>query len=241
MPTWTCKAALACALFLAGCGGLGPIGSTPVREISVTEDWVTVTGPQGFCIDPDSTRDNGATAFVLLGNCAVISNRRSAGQPAVPAVLTASISDADPDQTLRDAIPELDSFFGSEEGRALLSRAGDAETVALLDSFHQGDVYFLRAEDSSTSDIQNVSADYWRSYFDVGDRIVTLTVLGREEEPIDTETSLATLRAFTQAVMDANAAGAPGAAPVQPAPATATPAPRGTLWNVGLFRRIMGR
>lgn len=239
MPTWTSRALLAGALFLAGCGGLGPIGGTPpVREVAVTRDMVTVTGPQGFCVDPDSTRDSGATAFVLMGNCAVISNRRSAGQPAVPAVLTASISEADPDQTLREAIPELDTFFGSEEGRALLSRAGEAETVELLDSFHQGNVYFLRARDSSASEIQNVSSDYWRSYLDIGDRIATLTVLGREDEPIGTEESLATLRAFTQAVLIANPGG--GESPVQPAP-VAQPAPRGGLWNVGLFRRIMGQ
>jgi len=242
MSTWTSRALLAGVLLVAGCGGLGPVGTPPVRQVAVTQGQVLVTGPEGFCIDTESTRDSGATAFVLLGNCAVITNRRSAGQPAVPAVLTASISEADPDQTLRDAIPELDTFFGSEEGRALLSRAGEAETVELLDSFHQGDVFYLRARDSSASEIQDVSSDYWRSYLDIGDRIATLTVLGREDEPIDTEQSLATLRAFTQAVQAANPAGG-GPGVVQPAPAAAPaarPANAGGLWNVGFFRRIMG-
>ena len=232
---------LALMLFLTGCGGLGPVGTPPQREVAVTSDAVVVTGPPGFCVDPGSTRDNGATAFVLLGNCAVISNRRSAGQPAVAAVLTASISDADPGQNLRESIPQLDAFFASEEGRQLLSRAGEAETVEILDSFHQGDVYFLRARDSSASEIQNVSADYWRSYLDIGDRIATLTVLGRETAPLDSETGLATLRSFTEAVIAANPPGGSTVAPaVAPAP-VATPAPQGTLWNVGLFRRIMGR
>lgn len=230
-------------LLLAGCGGIGPIGGPPpMREVAVTRDRVTITGPDGFCVDPDSTRDSEATAFVLMGNCAVISNRRSAGEPSVPAVLTASVSEADPAQTLQASIPRLNAFFSSDEGRALLSRAGDAETVEVLDSFHQGDVYYLRARDSSTSDIQNVSSDYWRSYLDIGDRIATLTVLAREDDPLSPEAALATLRQFTQAVVDANPEGQTAAVPI-PAPVAEprrTPATGGALWNVGLFRRIMG-
>lgn len=249
MSIWTSRALVLTLVLVAACGrmGVGPSGSAPVRAVPVTSDMVTVTGPEGFCVDPESTRDNGSTAFVLLGNCAVISDRRSAGQPSVQAILTASLSEADASQTLRGAIPDLSAFFVSEEGRQLLSRAGEAETVEVLDSFHQGDVFYLRARDSSASEIQNVSADYWRSYLDVGDRIATLTVLGQEDSPIPADTSLQTLRAFTQAVQDANASGAApvqAAAPVAaPAPASAAPPPvqpRGTLWNVGLFRRIMG-
>ena len=247
MSTWTSRALVLTFVLVTACGrlGVGPVGTPPVPAVAVTSDMVTVTGPEGFCVDPESTRDSGDTAFVLMGNCAVISGRRSAGQPSVPAVLTASLSEADASQTLRDAIPDLSGFFSSEEGRQLLSRAGEAETVEVLDSFHQGDVFYLHARDSSASEIQNVSSDYWRSYLDVGDRIATLTVLGREESPIPSDTGLQTLRAFTQAVQDANAVGAVPAAPVAvPAPATVAPSPartRGTLWNVGLFRRIMGR
>ncbi|WP_071674217.1 hypothetical protein [Nioella nitratireducens] len=252
MRIWTSRPGLALVLLLAGCGGFGPVGSPPVREMAVTSDRVIVAGPDGFCIDPGSTRESEDSAFVLLGNCAVISNRRSAGQPSVRAVLTASISEADPEQSLRDAIPELDAFFSSDEGRQLLSRSGEADTVELLDSFHQGEVYFLRARDSSTSDLQGVSHDYWRSYLDVGDRIATLTVLGTEESPIDAETSLGTLRSFTDAVLAANdgVGGAPPVAAAQPRPAPTSPRPApapaaapatgGALWNIGLFRRIMG-
>lgn len=244
MSTWTSRALLLTLLLVtASCGrmSVGPSGTAPVRAVSVTSDMVTVSGPEGFCIDPESTRDSGDTAFVLLGNCAVISDRRSAGQPAVQAILTASLSEADASQTLRGAIPDLGDFFASDEGRQLLSRAGEADTVEVLDSFHQGDVFYLHARDSSASEIQNVSSDYWRSYLDVGDRIATLTVLGREDNPVPSDTGLQTLREFTQAVQLANADGSVPAAPVAPVAVPVSPAqPSGTLWNVGLFRRIMG-
>ncbi len=242
MSTWTSdigRAALfGAALLLGGCGGigaLGPSGTPPQRSVAVTSDAVVVTGPPGFCIDPTATRDRTVTAFVLLGNCAVISNRRSAGQPSVHAVLTASVSDADPDQSLRDSIPELDRFFRSAEGRGLLSQSAEAESVQILDSFHQGDVFFLHASDTSAGGIDDVTDEYWRSYLDVGERIVTLSVLGLQDDPISSDDGLATLREFTTAVGGANAGAGQTAVPVVPPPVN------GTLWNVGLFRRIMGR
>ncbi len=237
-------------LLLAGCGGGGPSGTPPVRQVAVTTDQINLTGPEGFCVDTASTRDDGATAFVLLGNCAVISNQRSAGQPRNLAVLTASVSEADPAQSLRDSIPELNAFFQSTEGRQLLSRTGNADSVEILDSFHQGDVYFLHARDTSASEIQDVSPEYWRSYLDLRNRIATLTVLGLEENPISDEASLSLLRQFTDLALIANPVGTtPGAQPAALPTAPVAPPPvqqptaqtQGGLFNVGLFRRIMGR
>mgnify|MGYP003673228358 CR=1 FL=1 len=253
MSIWTSKAntaALFLTALLTACGGVGPLrpqGPPPMRQIAVTSDQIIVTGPRGFCVDPTSSEERADTAFVLLGNCAVISDRRGEAQPQVQAVLTASVSEANLGQSLRESIPELDRFFASEEGRQLLSRGGDPDSVEILDSFFQGDVYFLHARDTSASEIDDVSEVYWRSYLDVGPRIATLTVLETEAAPVSTEHSLETLQNFTNAVIAAN----PGAdqlplgavPPVAPAgqPAAVPQTTGGTLWNVGLFRRIMSR
>jgi hypothetical protein len=256
MSIWTSRAntaALMLTALVTACGGVGPLrnlrsqGPPPMRQIAVTSDQIIVTGPQGFCVDPTSTDDRVDTAFVLMGNCAVISNRRNEAQPQVQAVLTASVSEADLGTTLRESIPEMDRFFQSEDGRQLLSRAGDADSVEILDSFFQGDVYFLHARDTSASEIADVTEVYWRSYLDVGPRIATLTVLETEATAIGAEDSLATLQDFTNAVIAANtgadqpplAALPPAARVVQPAAPPQTS--DGTLWNVGLFRRIMTR
>lgn len=252
MSIWTSRAttALATAAALSGCGVVGPLrpaGPPPERQIAVTTDQIVITGPYGFCVDPASTNDAGDTAFVLLGNCAVIANRRSEDQPEVQAVLTASVSDSAPPQSLRETIPELDRFFQSEEGRELLSRSSDPTTVEILDSFHQGDVYFLHARDSSAGEVEDVSEVYWRSYLDVGNRIATLTVLETIATPIESEAALATLQTYTNAVIAANEETV--ADPVEGLPAVAVAAepqppqqgPTRPLWNIGLFRRIMGR
>jgi hypothetical protein len=246
MSTWTSRlVGIAVLLTLAACGGggggIGMSGPTAVREATVTSDRVVIAGPEGFCVDPTSTRDRGDTGFVLLGNCAAISNSRRAGQPAVPAVLTAAISAAGNTGQIADNLFELDTFFRSDEGRRLLSRSQDAATVTVLDGAIEGDAFFLHASDSSAGPIDGLQDSYWRAYLDLGDRIATLSVLGMEDRALSEAQSIATLRDFIRIVRQANSgpptAGAVAPLPVQPAQ---PPANVGPLWDVGLFRRIMG-
>jgi hypothetical protein len=68
--------ALAALALLPGCiGGLGGggTGGAPAQAV-VTSDLIVITGPRGFCVDESATRAENDTAFVLLGNCAAISN-----------------------------------------------------------------------------------------------------------------------------------------------------------------------
>lgn len=252
MSTWT-SSALRAGLFgavlaVSACNGFGPQAGNAVtpaeRSVAVTGDRVVVTGPPGFCVDPTATRSAGDTAFVLMGNCAAISNSRRAAQPDTPAVLTASISAPSDGGSLRDSIPGLAAFFRTEEGRALLSRAQNPDTVEVLDAFHQGDVFFLHASDSSAGPVDGVVEDYWRAYLDLGPRIATLSVLGLEGQDFSDDDSLTLLRAFVSALSRANAGDTTASAPPPDPVQTAAAAPYGRpaaarLWNVGLFRRIL--
>lgn len=241
MSTWTSSTLLlAAALIIAGCGGGGislPGGSANApANVSVTSDMIVVTGPAGFCVDPASTRDQGDTAFVLLGNCAAIANSRDAPQPAVPALLTAAISAAGLGGEISANIPDLDTFFRSPEGRRLLSRTQDAVTVEVLATATEGDVFYLQARDTSDGPVDGVQRDYWRAYLDIGSRIATLSVLGLEDREVSDAQSRATLRQFVDALRAANA---PGTAVVAPRPPGSL-ATGGPIWNIGLFRRIFG-
>lgn len=239
-------ALLAACLFLSACsGGLGLWRPAEApASVSVTADRIVVTGPEGFCVDPTATRDTGDTGFALLGNCAAIANSRRAGEPQSPALLTAAISAPSEGGRLADSLPELDSFFRSPEGLALLSRAGDPASVQILETATVGDVFLLHASDTSAAAVEGVQSDYWRAYMDVGPRIATLSVLALEDRALDREQSLAILRSFVAAVQAANP-GTPGFVPPPPvAPAQASPRnlplEADPLWNVGLFRRIFG-
>lgn len=260
------QAALVVAcLALSGCSGdwfqgLGLGGAKAPTEVSVTTDRIVVTGPEGFCVDPTATRDADDTGFVMLGNCAAIANSQRAAQPATPAILTATISEPSEGGRLADSLPELDGFFRSDAGLALLSRSGDASSVTILDTAIAGDVFLLHATDRSAGTIAGVQADYWRAYLDVGSRIATLSVLALEDRGLSREESLSTLQGFVEAVQVANAIPLPRPTPIPSEPSPAAPAPEEDapsvaplqaeprnrwiettpLWNVGLFRRIFG-
>ena len=250
MSTPTSKAGLlALVLALSGCiGGAGGTGGGGVfsggaaRDVTVTSDRIVVAGPEGFCVDPTATRQSGDTGFVLLGNCAAISNSRRDAQPAVPAVLTAAISGPGQTDRIADNLGGMEAFFRSAEGRELLSRSGRADAVTVLDTGISGDAFLLHAEDRSAGAIDGVQSDYWRAYMDVGNRIATLSVLGLEGQALSPAQSQNTLNAFIAAVERANSApmvDRPPPAPAQP-PRAAPTGGGGQLWNIGLFRRILG-
>lgn len=218
-------------------------GGAP-RQAVVTSDAVVVTGPQGFCVDDSATRAENDTAFVLLGNCAAISNSRRAAQPEVPVVLTAAISEASDGGSISESLADLDTFFRSDEGRALLSRSQTPESVEVLETYVEADQFLIHASDSSTGAMEGVADDYWRAYFDLDARIATLSVFALEGETVTREDSLAALQTFAQTMRAANAARSPVADsatnlddPVS-ADTQTTPNTGGGLFNVGLFRRV---
>jgi len=235
----TIGAALVCVALGACVGGTG--GAE--RSVLVTSAPVRVGGPSGLCVDPTATRSSGDTGFVLLGNCAVVSGSRFAAQPAVPAVLTAAISAPGDAGEISGNLEALDGFFRSDEGRGLLSRSGDRDTVTVLGSAVEGNVFYLHARDSARGPIDGVGDSYWRAYLDLGDRIATLTILARAEQPLSDTQSLDTLRQFVAAIQSANAtiSTESTASPQGSVAATTNSAPAtgGGLWNSGLFRRIL--
>jgi hypothetical protein len=231
--------ALALLALLPGCiGGLGGggTGGAPAQAV-VTSDMLVITGPRGFCVDESATRAENDTAFVLLGNCAAISESRRADQPDVPVVLTAAISEASDGGSISESLGDLDTYFRSEGGRALLSRSQDAESVNVIETLVEADQFLIHASDTSTGAMEGVAQDYWRAYFDMGSRIATLSVFALQGETVSREDSLGALRGFVQSVRLANLADGTPVAGVSPQTTEARP-PRGGLFNVGLFRRV---
>lgn len=241
MSTPICRGAFAgvwLAAALSGCMLTGDSADAP-RHVSVTSDRVTIAGPAGYCADPVALRETEDTGFVLLGNCAAISGSRRAQQPAVPAVLTAAVSGASDGGTLTESLGDLDGFFRSDEGRALLSRSAEADTVEILATRVEDGMFLLHARDTSATSLSGVEPDYWRAYMDVGRRLVTLSVLALEDRGVSDADALATLIAFSAEVRAANP---PGASPEEALAATSAPQPEGSgnrrPFTGGLFQRI---
>ncbi len=232
------------ALVACGSSRFTPRASHPDTKstISVASRNVVIEGPSGFCVDRETSQVGGETAFVLLGNCSVISPRSRAPDPDVKALLTASIAGPRPGVgTIADSVETLDRFFRSDSGRTALSRDSDPASVDVLETFQKDNSFFLRASDTSESIVPGASQDYWRTYFDLNGQIVALSVIGFDSDPIAPETGLQTLQEFSDLIRANN-----GGEPTQPVTTVAAVQPvapkktsNRTFWTLGLLRRIL--
>lgn len=204
---------LAVAVLATGCDLPGP-GIAPesagavsaARRIGVSNRDVIISGPEGYCIDRSAARDGAGGAFVLLGSCASLAQSAAETKPAVPAVLTATVSPPGA-QPVAGQLAELNRFFLSPEGRAALSRTGRAATVTVMQAWAKGGVFFLVAGDASPSGSQHLQSTFWRAVLDVKGRIVTLNVAGLRAQPLSPAAGRATLEAFVRQVQRENRGG----------------------------------
>jgi len=273
MSTWTSdrvRTGLFVAVFLglAACGGrfegtsraassagTGLLERTQPgeRETTLGSAAIRVAGPVGYCIDPSSRKDTGATSFVLLGSCSGITGSARAASPDTPAILTASVGDGLV-TPMSDQLPQMDAYLRSEAGRGALSRTGNPQTVTVMESFTFDEALFLRVRDNSPSEQEGVEDEYWRAILDVKSMLVTLSVLGLDAAPLSADQGLSTLRAYVSEVRGLNtpfAAPPVAAGPVQapaptPDPVRAAPSPprspgaADAFRRIGLFRRLLG-
>ncbi len=208
---WRSVAILSMVLFLPSCdGGAGAVGAIGAglfqrapEKIAVAKGSVTIAGPSGFCVDKSATRDGAGGVFVLLGSCASIANSTQHPSPRVPAVLTASVSGPG-DAQISNSLTQLEAFFQSPAGRGALARNGDPSSVEILSTRDEKGMYILRASDSSPNNPDGLEQEYWRALFDVGGRIITLSVIAFNDKPMSDEEGLAILQAFAKRIQREN-------------------------------------
>lgn len=174
------------------------------KQVRVSNKEVVIAGPKGFCVDPSQTKDTPKSAFVLLGSCRAISNSVLKPKPPVPAILVATVSGKTKSASIGSSVKNLERFFKSSQGRAALSRDGRAQTVTVLETRNEGDVFYLHARDNGTDAQTGAGAEYWRALFNVNGRIVSTSVTGLAEQPISSEASFKTLTDFTDRIIAEN-------------------------------------
>lgn len=195
----------AAALALSGCVATGPLVTSAARApqaIAVSDAQVTVVGPAGYCIDKAASRDSRAGAFVVLGGCRALSQ---AGKSTDAGVLLASFAEPGGAQ-ISNRQDALRTYFRTPAGRAALSRSGRADSVHVLETRAEGDVLFLRVEDSAAPGVPGTDSAYWRAMFDVKGRIATISVLGFADAPQGRDRGLTLARSFAQRLIAANRA-----------------------------------
>ncbi len=193
-------------LFVAACGDIGVSFGAPVtKSVQVVGNTVTIAGPRGYCIERSASQDSEAGAFVLLGNCASLANSARVTAPAVPGVLTASVSGTT-GAKVGTSTGQLERFFTSDAGKLALARNGQVGVVTILSGDARDGAYILKVRDTSPNSVSGLAQVYWRALMDVRGRIVTLSVNGFRDKPMSDAVGRATLSDFMDRVRADNPA-----------------------------------
>ena len=171
-------------------------------------DGIVIAAPPGYCIDGRASRvgDNGG-AFILMGSCAALSQNARAPRPEKPGVLTVTVSDNALPLDDAEMARALGRYFDTADGRAILSRSGNANAVDILDNTVMGDALILHFTDDSVTGL-GLSPEHWRALFRLEGRLVTVAVSGFQDIPMTSREGLTTLRAMTRQIRAASTGGA---------------------------------
>jgi len=249
LATGLCVALAACGGGFKGGATSGAAGTSFLRKapesVLAKGTDIQIAGPQGYCVDRTASRVSDGSSFVLLGNCAAIAKSSRAPQPRQRAVLSASVGEAQEGPALSGQIEQLNSFFYSDQGRALIAKSGNAADVQIQDTFFRNDTFFLRARETEGA-APELGPERWRAVMQLNDRLVSLSVMEAADAPMSADGGLSLISEFARNVRNANQPGtATAVAPtpvVAPAPVT-TPAPAPTAkpkLRIGLLRKVFG-
>lgn len=190
MSIWINRAAvLSLSFALSGCQQgfpAAPAAFSASRAAPILNGAVQVGLPRGYCIDRRAGRENGDTAVVVMGRC-------RDDLDAAPALLTTAIGPAGSAQVLSGGGQALADYFTSTQGKAALSRSGQAGAVQIVQAKSVGPAFVMQIRDGDVG-------EYWRGVEPVAGRLVTITVDLPTEAQQDGEALLAlALRAMRQA------------------------------------------
>ncbi|WP_206080243.1 dihydroxy-acid dehydratase [Pacificoceanicola onchidii] len=155
------------ALGLAGCLPLPGAQSgaksdaAPIAEAKLASGAITVSGPEGYCIDPKTLDTGGSRDFALIASCMSLSDGE-VGYFVEPVLITVTVGPAGPDAALPSA-----QGFAAAAGAELLDE-GDERGLILANLSSGGD------------GPEGVAARHWRGAFLLKNRLVLLALYAPE-------------------------------------------------------------
>ena len=202
--------ALLAALALAGCEGLPSLGGAvqdapPVTALALADGAVTIAAPEGYCIDGRASRP--PQGFVIMAGCALVSS--DARMPVTDGLITVQIG-AEGTAGVTQSPSTLRNLLATAEGAALLSSNGDPTAISVDALESDSRAVYVHFTDSAAPPKAGLEQVEWRAFFDLGDRLATVTLRGFERAPIDAGDGLRLLRASVETIRRATEAADPG-------------------------------
>lgn len=185
-----------------------PVGD-PLPQAPIAGGDILVRGPEGYCVEGRSLRNQASGGFALLASCFVMTGGKD-GVPVPPVVMTVSASELDPARGVPDPQRLAEAF---------------APTKVLTRTKVKG-VSVVHLATGGETAVPKADPKHWRGAMELNGHLVLLAVYGPEGSHEADRGGSALLVELAQALRRTKArpvAKAPGAAPARP------PAKRGAL------------
>ena len=186
-------------LLLAACAGIGP-GGAPER-LALRNGAVTAAGPAGYCADASSSRP--ARGFAVFAACASL-GVEDAALPGIVAVATVQVGEAGSAFVTGDEVA-LAAVLEAEMGRAMLSRRQQMNDITIRRTETGPGLVLVSFTDTHPAEIAGVEAGEFRAFFDIGDRLVTVSLRGLADRPLSASAGENLVSRFVTAMQQANA------------------------------------
>jgi len=191
------------ALALTAVAGIAacdmPMPGQGTRSLALYDGAVRAQGPDGYCVDPASSRPD--TGFAVLGACGLLF--ATGIMPQTDGFITVQVGEAG-SATVAGSESDLATLLRLPLGAALLTEAGNPATVS-IGQIDRGDgLVSVRFSDRAPPPVEGLMAEEWRAFLDIGDRLVTIGVRGYTRAPLTAGQSQQILYGTVAALRAAN-------------------------------------
>ena len=187
----------------------GPAPGRALARVRLAQGDVVVSGPRGYCLDPDSIVNTPARGFALIASCRILTDGR--GGPEVPPVL-ATVSVGSGGTT--EALPTADAL-------------AQGMSAPLLDQAQYRDAVLVRLGAGGDTVLPQGDPTHWRAAMIVNGHLVGLAVYA----PPGSGMGGSAGRAFLEGTIDRILSDSEGSAPSPDAPARTGTDPLRQLWS----------
>lgn len=196
-------------------GGLGacsdldlpqlPDGNTTVAttQLSLRGGAVIAAGPNAYCADASASRP--AVGFAIFATCAALGDDTRGTAPIGVVTVQAGPTDS---AIVDGQEAAMIAFLQTAQGAETLSREGDASTVKVQSTKEGEGVVSVRYTDGAPSGVAGQQSLEWRAFLDIKGRLVTVSVRGLKDAPMERSVGSALLRQAIAAIRAANTSAA---------------------------------
>ena len=177
------------------------VEAAPVARLALFDGQVTAAGPNGYCADPIASKPD--SGFAIFASCNALGLKEAA--TVLAGITTVQVGRVGSAIVARDP----DAFvavLSSAQGPSILARSGDSDSVEVKRVTQRKGRVTVALNDAAPAFIEGAQEAEWRTFFDLADRLVTVTVRGFDARPLSDAAGMTLL---TQAVRGMIAANGP--------------------------------